>query len=81
MENTTPEIQPIKSPLHTITPLSKYLAMTLFIILPFLGGLVGYTLAPEKIVEIERITVLEKETSPKNRYRKYVRIIFQLSIT
>lgn len=39
--------------------------MTLFIILPFLGGLVGYTLAPEKIVEIERITVLEKETSPE----------------
>jgi hypothetical protein len=48
-----------KSPLHTITPLSKHLAMALFIILPFLGGWIGYTHAPEKVVEKER--VIEKE--------------------
>jgi hypothetical protein len=44
--------------LKKITPLSKYLAMVLFIILPFLGGWIGYTYAPEKVVEI-KIPILE----------------------
>jgi len=35
--------------------LSKYLAFGLFVILPFLGGYVGYTFAPVKIMEVERI--------------------------
>ena len=35
-------------PLTIVTPLSKYLAMILFIILPFVGGLVGYHFAIEK---------------------------------
>lgn len=52
------------SGLHTITPLSKYLAMALFIILPFLGGWIGYTYAPEKIVEVEKIIEVEKKTEP-----------------
>lgn len=30
------------SPLFKITPISKYLALTIFIALPFIGGLVGY---------------------------------------
>jgi len=47
-------IQHTKSQLNTVTPLSKYLAMALFVILPFLGGLIGYTYAPEKIVEVEK---------------------------
>ena len=41
---------PIKHVLHTVTPLSKYLALVLFIILPFLGGWIGYNYAPEKVV-------------------------------
>ncbi|MCA9360691.1 hypothetical protein H6785_01750 [Candidatus Nomurabacteria bacterium] len=49
------------SRLHTITPLSKYLAMALFIILPFVGGYVGYSFAPEKVTEIEKIVVKEVE--------------------
>ncbi len=56
-ENLTPEqentVQNTPSPLHTVTPLSKYLAMALFIALPFLGGWIGYTYAPEKVVEIK----------------------------
>jgi len=40
-----------KSSLHQVTPLSKYLAMALFVILPFVGGYVGYNYAPEKVVE------------------------------
>lgn len=50
-----------KSALHRVTPLSKYLAMALFVLLPFVGGWVGYTFAPEKIVEVEKIIEVEKE--------------------
>ena len=46
-----------KSKLHQITPLSKYLAMALFIILPFLGAYIGYVNAPETVVE--EVVVLE----------------------
>jgi len=48
-----------KSSLHQVTPLSKYLAMMLFVILPFLGGWIGYTYAPEKVVEVERVVTRE----------------------
>lgn len=48
-----------KSQLHQVTPLSKYLALTLFVILPFLGGWIGYTYAPEKVVEVEKVVVKE----------------------
>lgn len=46
--------------LKKVTPLSKYLAMTLFIVMPFLGGWIGYTYAPEKVVEVERIVEVKK---------------------
>lgn len=63
MENETQEEVAVqveqKSSLHQMTPLSKYLAMALFIILPFVGGYVGYTFAPEKTVEIEKEVVRE----------------------
>lgn len=45
---------------NTVTPLSKYLAIVLFVILPFVGGWVGYQYAPEKVVEIERIVEVER---------------------
>ncbi len=53
-----------KSPLHCVTPLSKYIAMILFIALPFIGGWVGYTYAPEKVVEVEKI--VEKVINTEN---------------
>ncbi len=49
--------------LKKITPLSKYLALVLFIILPFLGGYIGYNLAPEIIIEIEKVIVNETDVS------------------
>lgn len=49
-----------KSSLHTVTPLSKYLAIALFITLPFVGGWIGYQYAPEKIVEVEKVIEVEK---------------------
>lgn len=47
------------SPLSKVTPLSKYLAMLLFIVMPFIGGWIGYTYAPAKTVEIEKVIVKE----------------------
>ena len=60
IENNTVETQQVevqKSPLNCVTPLSKYLAMALFIAMPFIGGWIGYTYAPEKVVEVERVVV------------------------
>lgn len=45
--------------LHRVTPLSNYLAMVLFIALPFIGGWFGYTLALESVVEVEKIVIAE----------------------
>ncbi len=59
MEPQITEPQSVIAPLKKVTPLSKYLAMTLFIILPFLGGWIGYTYAPEKVVEVEKVIISE----------------------
>jgi hypothetical protein len=56
--NTTQETE-IKSSLHTVTPLSKYLALTLFVLMPFVGGWIGYTYAPTKVLEVEKIVIKE----------------------
>lgn len=73
MENNNQKVAQVESteqnlsPLHTVTPLSKYLAMGLFIILPFLGGWIGYTYAPEKEIVFERVTekIVEVPTEKK----------------
>jgi hypothetical protein len=46
---------------NRVTPLSKYLAMALFVAMPFIGGWVGYRYAPEKIIEIEKPIIIERE--------------------
>ncbi len=48
--------------LTTVTPLSKYLAAILFILMPFIGGYIGYTLAVEKVTEVERVIIVDKST-------------------
>jgi hypothetical protein len=55
------EVQTKKSVLTQVTPLSKYLAMIIFVIMPFIGGWVGHKYAPVKVVEIERFVEIEKE--------------------
>lgn len=45
---TTPTVS--SSRLHEVTSVSKYLALFLFVTLPFIGGYVGYVYAPEKVV-------------------------------
>lgn len=55
-EQTTPaDVPQEKGRLHQVTPVSKYLAMVLFIMLPFIGGWIGYELASGEVVEVERV--------------------------
>lgn len=63
-EQTTPvaESNDKFASLKKVTPLSKYLAMTLFIVMPFIGGWIGYTYAPGKVTETELESILSIET-------------------
>jgi hypothetical protein len=58
LDSEITDSNPKEKVLFQVTPLSKYLAMILFIAMPFIGGWIGYTYAPEKIVEI-MVPVLE----------------------
>jgi hypothetical protein len=51
--------------LKQVTPLSKYLAMILFIAMPFIGGWIGYRYAPVKIVEVETVATTVESASAK----------------
>ncbi len=51
----------VLAPLKQVTPVSKYLALLLFIMMPFIGGFIGYNYAPEKIIEIERVVIKDVE--------------------
>jgi hypothetical protein len=62
-DNESFEIQE-RHPVFQVTRLSKYLAMILFIMMPFVGGYIGYTYAPEKVIEVEKI-ITQKEESEK----------------
>jgi hypothetical protein len=64
MEPQQNEVESVIAPLKKVTPLSKYLAMVLFIILPFLGGYVGYTLAPEQVIETGYQVVTNEQSGP-----------------
>ena len=68
---TSPTPQEDKfSNLKKVTPVSKYLALVLFVVLPFIGGWIGYNYAPEKVVEVEveveRVVVKEVEKIVEN---------------
>ncbi|MES2749187.1 MAG: hypothetical protein V4606_02225 [Patescibacteria group bacterium] len=49
--------------LNQVTPLSKYLAATLFILMPFIGGYIGYTLAPVKVIEVGKLVMADPQSS------------------
>lgn len=46
--------------LNKVTPFSKYFAMVLFIIMPFIGAYVGYRYAPEKVAEPVKIAGVDR---------------------
>ena len=48
--------------LNQVTPLSKYLAGIIFILMSFIGGYIGYTLAQGEVIEVEKIVIVEKPT-------------------
>lgn len=54
MVELTPDVSVIKTPhpVHQITAVSKSLALVLFILMPFVGGYIGYRIAPAQVVEI-----------------------------
>lgn len=60
-DNESFEIQE-RHPVFQVTKLSKYLAMILFIMMPFVGGYIGYAYAPEKVIEVEKIITQKVET-------------------
>jgi hypothetical protein len=69
-ETTSQVTQPeAKSPWNRVTPVSKYLAATLFIVLPFAGFWIGYkyatvTLAPYgNVIEQERVVESAQKSS------------------
>jgi hypothetical protein len=47
--------------LNQVTSVSKVLAAIIFIMMPFIGGYVGYLYAPEKVVEIEKVVMVQPE--------------------
>jgi hypothetical protein len=51
------ELKSDRHPLFQVTQTSKYLALLLFILMPFIGGYIGYTLAPIKTVIVETTVV------------------------
>lgn len=54
------------SALNSVTPFSKYLAMILFILMPFLGGWIGYKYSPAKVVEIDKVVIQEVKDKEKD---------------
>ena len=74
-ENLNTEVEEVnQNQLNKVTPLSKYLAMALFIILPFVGGWIGYNYAPEVVVEVEKVIVVkevEKQTNEMDQVDAY----------
>jgi hypothetical protein len=71
MEVDMVKINEEKSSIFCVTPFSKYLAMILFILMPFIGGWVGYTYAPEKIIEVEKVVVVhdvQKIAVPEQKF-------------
>ncbi len=63
MELQNNESKSVIAPLKKVTPLSKYLAMAIFIAMPFIGGWIGYNYAPEKVVIEEKILVKEADVA------------------
>ncbi len=62
----------VANELRRVTPLSKYLAMVLFILMPFIGGYIGYTYAPAKVLEVEKIIVRKPTDSTPSQIEESV---------
>lgn len=62
MDNEISKELTVKKAFFTVTPFSKYLAMILFVVSPFLGGLVAYTMIPPQVVTVLSAAPPQKQT-------------------
>jgi len=70
LENNTEEaleveVKSVKQQLTTVTTFSRYLALALFITLPFVGGWIGYQYAPDKVVEVHTFSIKDEYSDKK----------------
>ncbi len=63
-----PNVQKPAHPVFGVTTFSKYFSLALFVLMPFIGGYIGYVYAPEKVVEVECLVIKnveeQKESNP-----------------
>jgi hypothetical protein len=71
MKSRQGEVESIIAPLKKITPLSKYLAMVIFVASPFLGGWVGYSLALEKVIDATKVTMVNTQPPAAMPVKEY----------
>jgi hypothetical protein len=81
MEPENNQVESRLAPLQKVTPLSKYLAAALFIVMPFIGGWIGYRYAPEKVVEIQKSIVVEKLATAEQEVTGIERYFTPIEIT
>ena len=62
MEPQKVQSESLIAPLNKVTPLSKYLALLLFVLMPFIGAYIGYTFAPVKVVEVVREKIVTSQS-------------------
>ncbi|MFN3692948.1 MAG: hypothetical protein ACK4SL_02485 [Candidatus Paceibacteria bacterium] len=65
MEPQQHEEESLIAPLKKVTPLSKYLVLTLFVLLPLLGGYVGYEFVQNKVMiqNVETVIATSSQVS------------------
>ena len=54
-----------KHAVFQVTKLSKVVALIIFIVMPFVGGYIGYMYAPVKIVEVESVVIASPIAVPE----------------
>ncbi len=68
IEYMEPNVQKPAHPVFGVTTFSKYFSLALFVLMPFIGGYIGYVYAPEKVVEVECLVIKnveeQKESNP-----------------
>ena len=69
IQNSSVSEKTILSPLTTVTPFSKYFALTLFIIIPLVTLYVGLQFAPVEYIEVEKIVYRD---TPQMNSENYV---------
>lgn len=81
MESERSNFKDYTLPLKRITPLSKYLALILFIVLPFLGGWVGYNYGVVNHLKIKEVVNSYEEEKPMQRLVKNITVTNEIFLS